>query len=44
MAGLASEYQVTVTIPDGVTPGDDVALKVTVGSLSDSVSIAIAAQ
>ena len=39
--GTAGEYQLNVTIPPGVAPGDQVPLVVSIGSSSDTVTIAI---
>lgn len=39
--GTASIYQITATIPPGVAPGDDVPLQLSIGSTTDTVSIAI---
>lgn len=39
--GLAGEYLVSITVPAGVTPADDVPLVLTLNGLSDTVSIAV---
>ncbi|MGA3189657.1 MAG: IPT/TIG domain-containing protein [Bryobacteraceae bacterium] len=39
--GTAGEYQLNVTIPPGVAAGDQVPMVVTIGSSSDTVTIAI---
>jgi uncharacterized protein (TIGR03437 family) len=41
--GTASEYQINTTIPTGVTPGDDVPIVITIGSSTDTVTIAVKA-
>lgn len=41
--GNAGLYQINITIPDGVTPGDDVPIVVTMGASTDTVTIAIKA-
>jgi uncharacterized protein (TIGR03437 family) len=39
--GFAGLYQINVTIPAGVAPGDDVPVVVTIGGASDTATIAI---
>ena len=39
--GTAAEYQINTTIPNGVQSGDAVPVKVTFGSTSDTVTIAV---
>jgi uncharacterized protein (TIGR03437 family) len=39
--GTAAEYQINTTIPAGVQPGDDVAVVLTIGNSSDTVTIAV---
>jgi uncharacterized protein (TIGR03437 family) len=39
--GTAAEYQINTTIPPGVTPSDDVAVVLTIGNSSDTVTIAV---
>jgi uncharacterized protein (TIGR03437 family) len=41
--GTASEYQINTTIPTGVQPGDDVPIVITMGSSTDTITIAIKA-
>ncbi|HEX5229484.1 MAG TPA: hypothetical protein VFW44_17355, partial [Bryobacteraceae bacterium] len=41
--GNAGLYQINITIPDGVTPSDDVPIVVTMGASSDTVTIAVRA-
>jgi uncharacterized protein (TIGR03437 family) len=39
--GFAGLYQINVTVPPGVEPGDDVPVTVTIGGASDTATIAI---
>jgi len=39
--GTAAEYQINTTVPLGVTPSDDVAVVLTIGNSSDTVTIAV---
>jgi uncharacterized protein (TIGR03437 family) len=41
--GTASEYQINTTIPAGVQSGDDIPIVITMGSSTDTVTLAVKA-
>jgi len=41
--GTASEYQINTTIPAGVASGDDIPIVITMGSSTDTVTLAVKA-